>query len=164
MDVAIGTRSGVPAGAQALALGQLVDTLPHLKLRGIISYDGAAQHIKGFKNRRDFTLKRFEPSIETFERFTRAGLSTEIFSGGGTGTYNILPKASSHVTDVQAGSYVFMDCQYLEIGGETERRALHRLRRLAHRDRHRPQHLFREVDHHRRRRQGADARTRRARG
>jgi D-serine deaminase-like pyridoxal phosphate-dependent protein len=23
------------------------------------------------------------------------------------------------VTDVQAGSYVFMDCQYLEIGGET---------------------------------------------
>jgi D-serine deaminase-like pyridoxal phosphate-dependent protein len=119
VDVAIGTRSGVPAGAQALALGQLVDTLPHLTLRGIISYDGAAQHIKGFANRRAFTLRRFEPSIETFERFTRAGLSTEIFSGGGTGTYNILPRASSHVTDVQVGSYVFMDCQYLEIGGES---------------------------------------------
>jgi D-serine deaminase-like pyridoxal phosphate-dependent protein len=120
VDVAIGTRSGVPAGAQALALGQLVDTLPHLKLRGIISYDGTAQHIKGFANRREFTLKRFEPSIDTFERFARAGLSTEIFSGGGTGTYNILPQASPHVTDVQAGSYVFMDCQYLEIGGESD--------------------------------------------
>jgi D-serine deaminase-like pyridoxal phosphate-dependent protein len=120
VDVAIGTRSGVPAGAPALALGQLVDTLPHLKLRGIISYDGTAQHIKRFASRREFTLKRFEPSIETFERFARAGLNTEIFSGGGTGTYDILPQASSHVTDVQAGSYVFMDCQYLEIGGESD--------------------------------------------
>ena len=120
VDVAIGTRSGVPAGAPALALGQLVDTLPNLKLRGIISYDGTAQHIKGFANRREFTLQRFEPSIETFERFARAGLSTEIFSGGGTGTYNILPLASPHLTDLQAGSYVFMDCQYLEIGGESD--------------------------------------------
>ena len=118
VDVAIGTRSGIPAGAQALALAQLIDTLPNLKLRGIISYDGSAQHIKGYKNRLDQTLKRFGPSIDTFEQFRRAGLSTEIFSGGGTGTYNILPKAAG-VTDVQVGSYIFMDCQYLEIGGES---------------------------------------------
>jgi len=119
VDVAIGTRSGIPAGAQALALGQLVDTLPNLTLRGIISYDGSSQHIKGFENRVNYTLKRFEPSVDTFERFTRSGLNTDIFSGGGTGTYNILPKASPHVTDVQVGSYIFMDCQYLEVGGES---------------------------------------------
>jgi D-serine deaminase-like pyridoxal phosphate-dependent protein len=119
VDVAIGTRSGIPGGAQAVALGQLVDTLPNLVLRGIISYDGSAQHIKGFKNRLDQTLKRFEPSLDTFEQFSRSGLNTEIFSGGGTGTYNILPRASAHITDVQVGSYVFMDCQYLEIGGES---------------------------------------------
>ena len=118
IDVAIGTRSGVPPGDQALALGQLVDTLPNLKLRGIISYDGGAQHIKGFKTRLDQTLNRFAPSLETYDRFKRAGLSTEIFSGGGTGTYNILPKAQG-VTDVQVGSYIFMDCQYIEIGGES---------------------------------------------
>src|SRR3954468_1651628 len=114
VDVAIGTRSGVPAGAQALALGQLVDTLPHLRLRGIISYDGSAQHIGGFDERQATTLKRFQPSVETFEAFARSGLSAEIFSGGGTGTYNILPNAP-HVTDVQAGSYIFMDCQYLDV-------------------------------------------------
>jgi D-serine deaminase-like pyridoxal phosphate-dependent protein len=118
VDVAVGTRSGVPAGDQALELGRLIDTLPNLKLRGIISYDGGAQHIKGFKTRLEQTLTRFAPSVETFERFKRAGLSTEIFSGGGTGTYNILPRAAG-VTDVQVGSYVFMDCQYIEIGGET---------------------------------------------
>jgi len=118
VDVAIGTRSGVPAGDQAIALAELVDKLPHLKLRGLISYDGGAQHIKGFKARLEQTLNRFAPSLETFERFKRSGLTTEIFSGGGTGTYNILPRATG-VTDVQVGSYVFMDCQYLEIGGET---------------------------------------------
>jgi D-serine deaminase-like pyridoxal phosphate-dependent protein len=118
VDVAIGTRSGVPAGDQALALAELVDKLPHLKLRGIISYDGGAQHIKGFKTRLEQTLNRFAPSLETFERFKRSGLSTDIFSGGGTGTYNILPRAGG-VTDLQVGSYVFMDCQYLEIGGES---------------------------------------------
>jgi D-serine deaminase-like pyridoxal phosphate-dependent protein len=56
--------------------------------------------------------------VETFERMKRHGLNTEIFSGGGTGTYNIMPRAAG-VTDVQVGSYVFMDCQYLEIGGES---------------------------------------------
>jgi D-serine deaminase-like pyridoxal phosphate-dependent protein len=118
VDVAIGTRSGVPAGDQAIALAELVDKLPNLKLRGIISYDGGAQHIKGFRTRLEQTLKRFEPSLDTFERMKRAGLNTEIFSGGGTGTYNILPRVPG-VTDVQVGSYIFMDCQYLEIGGET---------------------------------------------
>ena len=117
IDVAIGTRSGVPAGDQALSLAQSVDSLKHLKLRGLISYDGAAQHIKGFTARRDQTLKRFEASLETFERMKRAGLSTDIFSAGGTGTYNIMSRVAG-VTDVQVGSYVFMDCQYLDIGGK----------------------------------------------
>ena len=51
IDVAVGTRSGVPADERALALAQLVDKLPNLKLRGMISYDGSAQHIKGFRKR-----------------------------------------------------------------------------------------------------------------
>jgi D-serine deaminase-like pyridoxal phosphate-dependent protein len=118
VDVAIGTRSGIPAGDQALALGQLIDTLPNLKLRGIISYDGGAQHIKGFKTRLERTLQNFEPSVETFNSFKRSGLNTGIFSGGGTGTYNILSKVPG-VTDLQVGSYIFMDAQYLEIGNES---------------------------------------------
>jgi D-serine deaminase-like pyridoxal phosphate-dependent protein len=115
VDVAVGTRSGVPA-EKALALAQLVDTLPNLKLRGMISYDGGAQHIKGFKKRYDETLKRFEPSVDVFEAMKKSGLNTGIFSGGGSGTYNIVTKVPGF-TDVQAGSYIFMDAQYLEIGG-----------------------------------------------
>ena len=47
----------------------------------------------------------------------KAGLNTEIFSGGGTGTYNIQHLVPGF-TDVQVGSYVFMDMQYLAIGRE----------------------------------------------
>lgn len=117
VDVAVGTRTGVPPGEQALALAQLVDTLPNLKFRGMLAYDGGAQHIKGFKNRLEQTLKRFEAPVQTYEMMKRAGLNMEIFSGGGTGTYNILTKVPG-MTDLQVGSYIFMDCQYLEIGGE----------------------------------------------
>ena len=55
-------------------------------------------------------------AAETAVQMTRAGLDTGIFSGGGTGTYNI-DHETSGLTDVQVGSYVFMDAQYLAIGG-----------------------------------------------
>jgi D-serine deaminase-like pyridoxal phosphate-dependent protein len=117
IDVAVGTRSGIPPGDGAVALAQLVDTLPNLRLRGLLSYDGGAQHITGFANRKTKALDAIEPNLHVREAMHKAGLSTEIFSGGGTGTYNI----QHHVpgfTDVQVGSYVFMDMQYLAIGGE----------------------------------------------
>jgi D-serine deaminase-like pyridoxal phosphate-dependent protein len=117
IDVAVGTRSGIPPDESAVALAKLVDTLPNLKLRGLLSYDGGAQHITGFANRKTKALDAIEPNLHVREAMHKAGLSTEIFSGGGTGTYNI----QHHVpgfTDVQVGSYLFMDMQYLAIGGE----------------------------------------------
>ncbi len=58
-----------------------------------------------------------EPAAETVRMMVAEGIEVEIFSGGGTGTYNM----DHHVpgfTDGQPGSYVFMDVQYLSIGGE----------------------------------------------
>ena len=118
IDVAVGTRSGIPAGRMALELAQLVDKLPNLELHGLLSYDGGAQHIKGFKTRLDETLENIAPNVETFEMMKRSGLNTGIFSGGGTGTYNIMTRVKG-ITDLQVGSYIFMDAQYLEIGGES---------------------------------------------
>ena len=111
-----GHRTGITAGQPALKLGQLVDQLPGLRLRGILCYDGGSQHIRGFSRRRERTLSRLEPASETVSLMERSGLSTEIFSGGGTGTYNI-DHETPGLTDVQVGSYVFMDAQYLGIGG-----------------------------------------------
>lgn len=117
VDVAVGTRSGIPPDEGALALARLVDELPNLTLKGLLSYDGGAQHITGFATRKERTLASIEPNVKVREAMHKAGLSTEIFSGGGTGTYNI----QHHVpgfTDMQVGSYVFMDMQYLAIGSE----------------------------------------------
>lgn len=118
IDVAVGTRSGIPAGSGALALAQLIDTLPNLKLRGILSYDGGVQHAKGFENRKERALKTIVPNVETFEMMKKAGLNIDIFSGGGTGTYNIMHLAPGF-TDIQVGSYLFMDMQYMAIGSES---------------------------------------------
>ena len=111
-----GHRTGVPPGQPALELAQLVDQLPGLRLQGMLCYDGGSQHVKGFDTRRARTLERLVPATETYDLMQRSGLNTGIFSGGGTGTYNI-DHETRGLTDIQVGSYVFMDAQYLAIGG-----------------------------------------------
>ena len=117
VDVAVGMRTGIAAGEAAVALAQLVDKLPNLKLRGMLSYDGGVQHAKGFAARKERALKTIEPNAATFDAMKKSGLNMEIFSGGGTGTYNIMHHVPGF-TDLQVGSYLFMDMQYLAIGGE----------------------------------------------
>ena len=114
-----GHRTGITPGAPALELAQLVDTLPGLRLRGMLCYDGGSQHVTGFAERRRRALANLEAAADTADRMKRSGLDTGIFSGGGTGTYNI-DHETPGMTDVQVGSYVFMDAQYLGIGGEED--------------------------------------------
>jgi D-serine deaminase-like pyridoxal phosphate-dependent protein len=112
-------RTGTPFGQPALRLAQLIDQLPGLNFRGMLCYDAAAQHVVGFQTRKAQTLERMVQATDTLELMQRSGLNTEIFSGGGTGTYNI-DHETKGMTDVQVGSYVFMDAQYISIGGEED--------------------------------------------
>jgi D-serine deaminase-like pyridoxal phosphate-dependent protein len=116
VDINVIQRSGVLPGAPALALAQMIDKMPNLKFRGILAYDGGVQHVKGFQKRKLQAMKNFESVIMTYEMMKAAGLSLEIFSGGGTGTYDMMTEVRGF-TDVQVGSYLFMDTQYIEIGG-----------------------------------------------
>lgn len=117
IDVAIGGRSGIPAGEGVLALARLIDQLPNLTLRGMLSYDGTVQHARGFENRKRQALSAIAPNVETLEALRKSGFEMEIFSGGGSGTYNIMHLVP-HLTDIQVGSYLFMDMQYMAIGSE----------------------------------------------
>jgi len=112
-------RTGISPRQPALELAQLVDQLPGLELRGMQCYDGGSQHVKGFEKRKAQTLERLAAAGKTYALMQRSGLNTEIFSGGGTGTYNI-DHETPGFTDVQAGSYVFMDAQYRAIGGAND--------------------------------------------
>ncbi len=58
-----------------------------------------------------------EPAAETVRMMEAVGIAVEIFSGGGTGTYN-MDHYVPGFTEGQPGSYVFMDAQYLAIGGK----------------------------------------------
>jgi 3-hydroxy-D-aspartate aldolase len=54
--------------------------------------------------------------LETAAECKRAGLNTSILTGGSTGTYNIDKEIG--LTELQAGSYVFMDTVYMAVGGK----------------------------------------------
>ena len=153
-----GGRSG--AGARA-ARGQAAE--PEAA-RACISYDGGAQHIKGFKNRLDQTLKRFEPSLETLRTDQAVRAQHRDLQRRRHRHLQHPAEGVAGVTDVQVGSYIFMDCQYLEIGGESNEEVYTDFAPSLTVDRDGAQHLLREVDHHRRRREGAHARTSRDRG
>ena len=123
LDINVIRRSGVPPGEQALALAQMIDKMPNLKFCGILAYDGAVQHVAGFQKRKEQALKTFEPVVKSYDMMKAAGLNMEIFSGGGTGTYDIMIDVPGF-TDVQVGSYIFMDRQYIEIGGAKSEKVL----------------------------------------
>ena len=114
IDVDIGmARTGVsPKGALELAQG--VSRLPGLCLRGIQAYAGHLMHIKDPDDRRTQSAGALKGVISVREAFARCGLPADIISGGGTGTFDIDPELNVF-TELQAGSYVFMDRQYLDV-------------------------------------------------
>jgi D-serine deaminase-like pyridoxal phosphate-dependent protein len=117
VDVFAGlTRHGMQAGAPALALAQKVDTSKHLRLHGLMGYSGWASHTQGWEERCKKSREDLQGLLETVELCRKAGLPIQIISGGSTGTYNI--DKENGLTELQCGSYVFMDTAYRKIGGK----------------------------------------------
>lgn len=110
IDIGMG-RCGVAAGGPALELACRVAASPGLRLAGLMSYEGHLVLIPDYEERRRKVLAALEPLADTVDLLHRHGLPVEIVSGGGTGTYDI---TGSHptMTEIQAGSYVFMDAIY----------------------------------------------------
>ncbi|MEE9274852.1 MAG: alanine racemase, partial [bacterium] len=118
VDVDVGHgRCGVPPGEPAAELGRRVDALPGLALRGIQAYEGKVQHHEGFEARGRAYGEAIGRIRETAAAFERAGLSIDVRSGGGTGTWR-WDREAGVLTELQAGSYLFMDAHYRRIGGE----------------------------------------------
>ena len=110
-------RTGVAAGEPALQLAQAVGRLKHVRLAGIQAYDGGASHTVGFEARRTRSLASMGQAVHTRGLFERAGLPCPLLSCGSTGTYNIDSEIDG-VTELQPGSFMFMDLDYNRIGGE----------------------------------------------
>ena len=117
VDLNVGQdRTGAAPGKAAVDLAKEILKSDGLRFLGIQAYSVSMQHVRGFEERRQRNREVMEPAAETVRMMENEGIAVEVFSGGGTGTYNIdhyLPG----FTEGQPGSYVFMDAQYLAIGG-----------------------------------------------
>ncbi len=119
VDVDIGDRrTGVLPGQPAVELAQFIEKHKRLRVCGVQSYAGHASHVVGFEAREKASRDAMAKSVETRELLNKAGFDARILSGGSTGTYNIDSEIRG-VTELQVGSYVFMDIDYRAIGGKT---------------------------------------------
>lgn len=104
-------RTGVSSPEHALALAQSIAARPNLRFAGVQFYCGAQQHIESFADRRAAIEERTVYLRTIVDALSGAGLTPEIVTGGGTGTHRI-DAALGVFTELQVGSYVFMDRQY----------------------------------------------------
>ena len=109
-------RTGIEPGLPAVRLAQFIDSLPNVTLEGLQSYDGQAAHTTPFQARGDRTNTNMARAIETKALIEQAGISCGIVTGGSTGTYRF-DSENPGMTELQPGSFIFMDLDYEHIGG-----------------------------------------------
>ena len=82
-----------------------------------MGYSGGAAHTHGWSERSAKSEADLAGTLETAAAAREAGLPIKVVTGGSTGTYNI-DSETKGLTELQAGSYVFMDTLYRVIGGK----------------------------------------------
>ncbi|MCC6611242.1 MAG: DSD1 family PLP-dependent enzyme [Burkholderiales bacterium] len=104
-------RCGVEPGIPALALAQAVAAAKHLRFAGIQAYHGPAQHLRRVADRQTAIALATRKVRATKTLLEANGIPVETVTGAGTGTF--LFEATSRVySEIQPGSYVFMDADY----------------------------------------------------
>ena len=116
IDVNVGQeRTGV-APTDAGELAACVASLLGLRLRGIQAYEGHLQHVYREAERRTKWRECADRMLVARGAILDRGLTVEIVSTAGTGTC-VFAAELAEVTEVQAGSYPFMDCDYARVEG-----------------------------------------------
>jgi 3-hydroxy-D-aspartate aldolase len=106
-----GNRCGVEPGGPALDLARQIAEAPHLAFAGLQAYHGSAQHLRGWEERRQAIAQATEKAGRTRDLLTRNGIDCPTVTGAGTGTFEF-ESASGVYTELQCGSYIFMDADY----------------------------------------------------
>ncbi|KAK7733002.1 hypothetical protein SLS53_008331 [Cytospora paraplurivora] len=111
IDLDVGLhRTGVqPEGAVDLA--RHLSSLKHLRLIGVQGYEGHLQHVHGLEERRRLCLESMEILTSTADALRREGHDIQVVTTGGTGTAEFCVTVPG-VTEVQPGSFLFMDTDY----------------------------------------------------
>lgn len=107
-------RAGVLAGEAALALALDVARLPGLRVVGIFSHEGHANH-----QPRDLiksvAMEAGQRMVETAEAIRRHGIDLQIVSVGSTPAASFTSSVSG-ITEMRPGTYVFRDASGFQFG------------------------------------------------
>ncbi len=116
IEVDVGmTRAGTRSLDETLRLAKQITSSPGLRFRGLMGYEGHAVFTTDRTAREEATRTANQLLVEHAEMLRANGIEVEIVSAGGSGTYDL---AGSYpgITEVEAGSYVFMDATYRGVG------------------------------------------------
>jgi D-serine deaminase-like pyridoxal phosphate-dependent protein len=117
VEVDVGqARCGVAPGAPAGELAARLADLPGLRFDGLQGYEGHLQHVRAVEERRQKCLEAMGRLLESRRAVEARGLAVEVCTTAGTGTHEVAG-ASEGVTEVQPGSYIWMDDDYLRVDG-----------------------------------------------
>ncbi|HVW00361.1 MAG TPA: DSD1 family PLP-dependent enzyme [Planctomycetaceae bacterium] len=114
VEVDIGlSRVGVSPGKPAVELGQAIDRLKGVRLAGVMGYEGHLLKVADPEEKERSIFHSIAALTHTADMFRSTGLSCEIVSAGGTGSYQITARCPG-VTELQAGGGICMDPYYRE--------------------------------------------------
>lgn len=118
IDVDVGqARTGVTRASEALQLAKAISAVPGCALIGIQGFAGQAQHTVDPAERRAAASQAADMLRQVARALTESGHPVSVITGSGTGTY--LQDASGPYTELQPGSYLFMDADYARIVDES---------------------------------------------
>ncbi len=104
-------RCGVQPGEATLQLARQLAAFSFLRLRGVQGYEGHLQHIASASERERLCRQSMELLTTTVADLKASSFPCEIVTTGGTGTAEICATYPA-VTEVQPGSFIFMDTDY----------------------------------------------------
>lgn len=117
IDFAAGYYRTGAADAQAVvALARQVAGHPSLRLRGLQAYAGNIQHINERAQRADAAAAVRASIRQVIDAAAEEHIQFEIVTGTGTGSHD-LDAEDTVFTELQAGSYVFLDGEYSRVLG-----------------------------------------------
>lgn len=114
VDVGMG-RCGVRSAGEAVVLADETVARDGLRFRGLMGYEGHAVFIGDRTDRSRTGLAANHLLMESVNAVRARGIPVEIVSAAGTGTYDIAAGMEG-ITEIQAGSYIFMDLAYEKLG------------------------------------------------
>ena len=112
-------RCGVLPGETAVELAHKIAGLDGLEFKGLMGYEGSLRKFTTPEARSNAVKEALEPLIETRRMIEKSGLVVEDVSSGGTNSYDLVSRVEG-VTEIEAGSYVFMDTSYRKAGIDFE--------------------------------------------